>query len=243
MMQNPKTCLNPENADRRGRVFTGGRVDREWIATAYSRGIFPWDMSDEGPVWYCPKFRNVLHPMGMRINRTLKKFLRKCDWRFTMNVSKEEVIRECAAPRPYADDTWIAQDFIDTYPKMDNYVSIEVREQDGTLIGGLYGLAVGGVFCGESQFSRKSNASKAATFALCCLCLESGIGMIDCQLYNDYLESLGCFEIARSEYLNYLEENLPYGRDEEFFAPKEFTLIDVDSYLAMQSEYFSRTDA
>lgn len=195
----------PELADEDGLLAVGGDLSSERLVLAYQNGIFPW-YSDGSPVlWYAPHERFVLFPEKVKISSTMRKLLKTGKFRITFDQAFPEVIRSCAnIPREDQPGTWITGDMQAAYINLFQlgYAhSVEVWEND-LLVGGLYGLHINQVFCGESMFSTGSNASKAA---LIYLCQNKGYSLIDCQVYTSHLESLGAEFISRSRYLDYLK--------------------------------------
>lgn len=197
----------PELADEDGLLAIGGDLSAERLVLAYQNGIFPW-YSDESPVlWYAPHERFVLFPEKVKISSTMSKLLKTGKFRITFDQAFPEVIRCCAnIPREDQPGTWITGDMQDAYINLFQlgYAhSVEVWEND-LLVGGLYGLQINRIFCGESMFSRVSNASKAA---LIYLCQNKDFTLIDCQVYTSHLESLGAEFISRNRYLDYLKDS------------------------------------
>lgn len=197
---------DPALADEDGLLAIGGDLSVERLLLAYSHGIFPW-FSDETPIlWYAPHERFVLFPEKIHISSSMKQLIRKEHFKFTFNQNFEEVINECAAiHRPGQPGTWITADMRAAYTTLHKQGfahSVEVW-QDERLVGGLYGVSINHVFCGESMFSKVSNASK---FALIALCRSANFRMIDCQMHTPHLESLGAEFISRERYLELLAE-------------------------------------
>lgn len=195
----------PELADEDGLLAVGGDLSAERLVLAYQNGIFPW-YSDESPVlWYAPHERFVLFPEKVKISSTMRKLMKTGKFRITFDQAFPEVIRSCAnIPREDQPGTWITGDMQAAYINLFQlgYAhSVEVWEND-LLVGGLYGLHINHVFCGESMFSTVSNASKAALIYLCQI---KDYSLIDCQVYTSHLESLGAEFISRSRYLDYLK--------------------------------------
>ena len=178
----------------------GGDLGVERLVQAYRRGIFPW-YSGDGPIlWWSPDPRAVIVPSELHVSRRLRRRLRRSEFRTTRDAAFDEVLRGCAAPRRGADsDTWITPEmrlaFLDLHAA-GHARSIECW-RDGVLAGGIYGVEVGGVFCGESMFARFPDASKVALAVLCAM----GYALIDCQLPNDHLLRLGARLVPRREYL------------------------------------------
>ena len=198
---------DPELAEPDGLLAIEGDLSTERLLLAYQGGIFPW-YSDETPIlWYSPHERFVLFPDELKISGSMKKLLRKNPFKITINTCFKDIITACSIiEREGQDGSWITNEMKSAYIKLHNegYAhSIEVWQQD-ELIGGMYGVPVGKVFCGESMFSKVSNASKAALIYLC----QSGLyDLLDCQVHTDHLESLGARMISRKDYMAILENN------------------------------------
>ena len=178
------------------------------VKEAYYRGIFPWYNDDSPVLWWSPDPRCVLYPEKFKISDSLQKTLRKPKWRVSCDTDFDEVIRACAAsPRPGQDGTWITDEIIAAYTALHREGlahSVEVRV-DGELVGGLYGVAVGRVFCGESMFFKKPDASKVALAHLVARLKLAGFALIDCQQVTPHLLSLGAEAVARDTFLDVLE--------------------------------------
>jgi len=183
-----------------GLLAAGGSLEPGWLLEAYRRGIFPW-FSDEEPIlWWSPAPRMVLFPEELHVSRSLRKFLRKQPYRISINRDFAGVIHACAEPRPGQPESWINGPMLRAYKRLHalgHAHSWECRDRDDRLVGGLYGVAIGSVFFGESMFSRADNASKAALKALV---EQGGYRMIDCQMYTGHLASLGAREIDRDAF-------------------------------------------
>lgn len=198
----------PELADEDGLLAVGGDLSPARLLLAYHHGIFPW-YSDESPIlWYSPHERFVIFPAKLKISSSMRKVINSGQFKITYNRAFEDVIEACASiPRRGEHGTWINADMKKAYinlHELGHAHSVEVWEKD-ILVGGLYGVRVNNVFCGESMFSKVSNASKAALNFLCGI---SGILMIDCQFHTEHLESLGAEMISRSEYSGFLNKKL-----------------------------------
>jgi leucyl/phenylalanyl-tRNA--protein transferase len=190
-----------------GLLAAGGQLSIKWLLSAYSKGIFPWYCDGEPILWWSPAPRMVLIPGQVHISRSLKKHFRSVDLDIRVNTRFSDVINHCSKPRPSSDGTWIIDDMKDAYISFHQAGwahSIEVF-QDDELIGGLYGVGIDTVFYGESMFSLRPNASKYAFIALSEWAKENKLQLIDCQLHNPYLESLGAELISRSCF----EQQLP----------------------------------
>lgn len=199
---------SPEIASEEGIVAYGYDLTPERLLEAYQNGIFPWYNEEEPVLWWSPNPRFVLFPEKLHISKNIKKLLRKNIYQVTYNQSFEEVIRNCASiPRKDQDGTWIHPEMIATYTQLHQlgYAhSVEVW-YDNQLVGGLYGIKMGNIFCGESMFSRKSNASQVGFITF--LQQHTEIKLVDCQVYSEYLEKLGAEEIPRTQFLEIIRRN------------------------------------
>ncbi|WP_295718275.1 leucyl/phenylalanyl-tRNA--protein transferase [Mucilaginibacter sp.] len=198
----------PDLAEPDGLLAVGGDLSTPRLLLAYQNGIFPWYSDDTPILWYSPHERFVLYPQELKISKSMRQVLQSGKFRVTTNTCFAEVIKACSvAPREGQDGTWITDDMQAAYIKLheDGYAhSVEVWEQN-ELVGGLYGMWVGEVFCGESMFSRVSNASKAA---LIYLCQTNRFKLIDCQVHTSHLESMGARMISREQYIAVLHNSL-----------------------------------
>ena len=192
-----------------GLLAMGGDLSPERIWFAYQNGIFPWFNPEDDILWWCPDPRFVLLPEDLKISKSMKKILREGKFTFTENKCFEEVMKNCqAAERKGQDGTWITDEMIKAYSTLQRYgkaKSIEVWEND-ELVGGLYGVDLGHIFCGESMFAKVSNASKAG-FIYFVEKYKSEYQLIDCQIYTEHLASLGAKEIPKSEFLKILKQS------------------------------------
>lgn len=173
---------------------------------AYQRGIFPWFSPGDPILWWSPDPRAVLWPESLHISRSMKRFHKRSPYRVTMNYAFGQVIEGCASDRE--EGTWITRGVVEAYHRLHELGhahSIEVWRED-ELVGGMYGVAQGTLFCGESMFSRMENASKTALLVFCEEFIGHGGKLIDCQVLNDHTASLGACEIPRRDYLNYLNQ-------------------------------------
>lgn len=189
-------------------VAVGGDFHPQRLINAYSNGLFPWFIDEYNHIhWYSPNKRMILYPNEMKVSKSLKKSIKNKGFIIKTNENFEEVIKNCAqAKRKHEDDTWINDDFIQAYTnlyKLGYAYSIETYLDD-ELVGGLYGVLIDDVFCGESMFAKVSDASKVAFYHLCQQAKENDIRLIDCQVHNDHLASLGAYEIPREEYFKLL---------------------------------------
>ncbi|TFF38458.1 leucyl/phenylalanyl-tRNA--protein transferase [Mucilaginibacter psychrotolerans] len=198
----------PALAEEDGLLAVGGDLSTERLLLAYASGIFPWYSEGEPILWFSPHERFVLFPTELKISKSMRKVLRSSLFSVTTNQCFDDVVAACSTtPREGQDGTWITDDMKAAYSllhKKGYAHSVEVWQQ-GELVGGLYGIKVGRVFCGESMFSRASNASKTA---LIWLCQTGNYELIDCQVYTEHLESMGARMISREEYMGILHKSI-----------------------------------
>ncbi len=194
----------PDLAEDDGLLAVGGDLSSQRLIKAYGLGIFPW-YSEETPIlWYSPHKRFVLFPDKVVVSKTMRKVMKSETFRITQNKAFEDVIACCAsAKRKEQDGTWIIAEMQNAYIKLHKEgVAHSVEVWSGEqLVGGLYGVQSGNVFCGESMFSTQSNASKVA---LIWLCQNTKYSLIDCQFHTEHLESMGAEYISREEYMEIL---------------------------------------
>lgn len=198
---------DPSLAEPDGLLAIGGDLSTGRLLLAYDNGIFPWFSEGDPICWYSPQERCVIYPDEVYVSKSMKKVFRDRLFEITTNSAFEEVIHNCAsAKRTGQPGTWITEEMQNAYIELhkQGYASSVEVWQKGSLVGGLYGVLRGRVFCGESMFSLTSNASKAA---LIHLCRTGGFSLIDCQLPNDHLLSLGAVMIPRAELLAYLQDS------------------------------------
>lgn len=194
-------------ADEEGLLAMGGDLSPGRLLEAYNHGIFPWFDIRQDILWWSPDPRFVLLPSELRISKTVRSLLNKNAFEFTVNKAFREVIRHCKkSPRPGQEGTWITDEMEEAYIKMNELGHAHSAEvwKDGELVGGLYGIRLKRVFCGESMFSLVSNASRYAFVKYVQELQEEGIELIDCQVHTEYLESLGARMIPREEFLSFL---------------------------------------
>ena len=196
-----------EMASAEGILAFGGDLQPQRLILAYRSGIFPWYNEGEPIIWYSPEMRMVLFPEELYISKSMRRLMAKNEFTLSWNKAFEEVIDQCQkSPRKDQLGTWITEDMKQAYIKLHKMgfaKSIEVWRED-ELIGGLYGIDLGHVFCGESMFSKVSNTSKLAFIHLVQELQKKEYKLIDCQVYNEHLESLGAREIPRSEFMGFL---------------------------------------
>ncbi len=195
--------------DMGGLLAIGSNLSTARLLDAYLNGIFPWGTVEGYPLWYSPDPRMVLFPDEFRLTRSLRQTLRGRDYEVRFDSNFPAVIAGCAAtPRPGQDGTWISVEMMEAYIRLHELGwahSVEVYVE-GDLTGGLYGLAIGRMFYGESMFSRRSNVSKIAFAHLVRYLQAHDFGMIDCQMRTEHLVSLGGREIPRTDFLARLHE-------------------------------------
>lgn len=196
-----------------GLLAVGGDLSEARLLLAYRSGIFPWFSEGEPLLWWSPDPRMVLFPNEFHCSRSLARVIRKGAFRVSVDQAFEAVIRACGdTPRPRQDGTWIVPEMVKAYTALHrrgHAHSIECWEGD-ELVGGLYGVALGGAFFGESMFSWRDNASKVAMFALVRAALAWGITLIDCQMSNPHLTRLGAREIPRAQFCPLLYASLEH---------------------------------
>jgi len=194
-----------------GLLAAGGDLSPARLLLAYKSGIFPWFNDDSLLLWWSPNPRMVLFPAKIRISKSMQRIINSNRFRLTRNTEFEAVIRNCAeAKRPKQQGTWITDQMIEAYLQLHKSglaVSYEVWQGDN-LVGGLYGVDQGSVFCGESMFSRVSNASKFAFITMARELAEKDYALIDCQMHTPHLESLGAETIPREEFIKILKANI-----------------------------------
>lgn len=201
----PEQLPDPARAleEPNGLLAAGGSLSPDWLLAAYRRGIFPWFSDGQPILWWSPDPRAVFDPATFRPSRSLRQSLRHRGYETRMDTAFGAVIRACAAPREGASGTWITEDMIDAYEalhRLGHAHSVETWHE-GTLVGGLYGVRVGGLFCGESMFARARDASKVALSRLIDWARDEGIGLVDCQMPTPHLASLGAETLPRDIFL------------------------------------------
>lgn len=197
-----------EKASPEGIVAIGGDLSPERLLLAYRNGIFPWFEDDEPILWWSPPERMVLFPDELKISKSMRNIINRGIFRVTFNTAFREVISNCRSiKRDGQPGTWITPDMVEAYCDLNELgiaKSVEVWQGD-ELVGGLYGVDLGHIFCGESMFSKVSNASKIAFIALTKQLYIANYRLLDCQVYNEHLESLGAREIEREDFLEILK--------------------------------------
>lgn len=189
-----------------GLLAAGGSLTPAWLLQAYSHGIFPWYSDGEPILWWSPDPRLILNPGGVKVSRSLAKVLRSGRFEIRFDTAFASVVSECAGPRRGGGGTWITREIHDAYCRMHElgYAhSVEAWQED-RLVGGLYGIALGRFYFGESMFSRVSDASKVALVHLCRYLETRDFGVIDCQMTTPHLISMGAHEIPRKRFKSLL---------------------------------------
>lgn len=207
----------PYDMAQDGLLAVGGNLTPEWLIHAYSKGIFPWFNNDSGLIrWWYPEKRAVMKPGEMKVSKRLAKILSNSKFEIKADKNFSKVIKLCASTRSMNVGTWITDNMINAYTRLHNLNiahSIEVYEE-GTMIGGLYGVSIGKIFSGESMFHLKSNASKVAFYHLNKYLLENNYDLIDCQFINNHLLSLGAREMDNQDFLRILKNGIK--KDSQF---------------------------
>ncbi|MBX2883891.1 MAG: leucyl/phenylalanyl-tRNA--protein transferase [Granulosicoccus sp.] len=216
-MQFGPTSLEPfpplTAATEDGLLAMGGDLSPERLVLAYQSGIFPWFSPGDPILWWAPDPRCVIYPKKFKPSRSLTKSMRNKGYRFSLDQAFDQVIHHCAGERKNQPGTWITHDMRAAYIELHNLGiahSAEVWLED-TLVGGLYGLALGNVFFGESMFSHRSDASKVAFAHLVQQLLDWEFTLIDCQVTSDHIMSLGAEEIPRTQFMKGLESVNQHG--------------------------------
>lgn len=199
-----------------GLLAAGGVLDSPTLLAAYERGIFPWYEAPQPVLWWSPDPRSVLTLDELHVSRSMRKFMRKSDLSLSADTAFTDVMQGCAANRlsdlPEGQSgTWIDREMLLAYRQLHKEGwahSVEVWATDGSLAGGLYGIAIGGVFFGESMFSRAGNASKLALIALVAMLRKRDYVFIDCQVESEHLNSLGAKNLSRVDFETLLEHTV-----------------------------------
>jgi leucyl/phenylalanyl-tRNA--protein transferase len=197
-----------DEASYDGILAVGGDLSIDRLLLAYNNGIFPWFDADDPILWWSPSERMVIDPNNYKVSKSLRNIINRNIFKVTFNKDFKSVIENCQQiDRKGQDGTWISDDIIESYTKLHELgkaKSVEVW-QNNELVGGLYGIDLGHVFCGESMFSKVPNASKVAFVKLIEYLKENNYKLLDCQVHNDHLEKLGAFEISRESFMKILK--------------------------------------
>ncbi len=211
--QLPEQLVFPpvEMSEPDGLLAIGGDLSPSRLLLAYSQGIFPWFSEGEPLLWWSPDPRSVIFPEELKVSKSMRNVLNRGMFRISFDQAFQEVMTACSEmPRRGQDGTWITEEMVEAYCELHALGfahSVEVW-RDEELVGGLYGLSMGSCFFGESMFSKESNASKAGFITMVRTLQDRGFSLIDCQVHNSHLESLGAREIPREEFLQLLEKGL-----------------------------------
>lgn len=204
---------NPERAltDPNGLLAAGGNLAPATLLDAYRIGIFPWYSAGQPILWWSPDPRTVLYPDDLHVSRSLAKVLRRGQYEIRVDSAFSQVVEACAAPRAAAVGTWITPEMSAAYDRLHELGHAHSIEywRDGRLAGGLYGVAVGGVFCGESMFSAATNASKIVLAHLLHALKNAGFALLDCQLDSPHLANLGARPVPRRDFIKLLQTSAP----------------------------------
>lgn len=215
---------HPELAldDPNGLLAFGGDLSPQRLMTAYSNGIFPWFSEDEPLLWWSPSPRGILLLDDYHTSKSFEKFLRKTSLKVSINTAFDEVIESCADIPRGQDGTWITEEMIEAYKRLHQEGHAHAIEvwQDEELVGGLYGVNVGSVFCGESMFHKATNASKLAFYCLVKLMQQQPFAFIDCQMPTPHLSSLGVMGVSRAHFLEALARAKGQSIDKSYWLPR-----------------------
>jgi leucyl/phenylalanyl-tRNA---protein transferase len=186
-----------------GLLAAGGDLEPERLLAAYKQGIFPWYQEGQPILWWSPDPRAVLWPSGLKVSRSLRRSIRKRRFEFRVDTEFERVVAACAEPRRYGGGTWITAEMATAYARLHELGWAHSFEAwvEGRLVGGLYGVGIGGAFFGESMFTRVTDASKVALVHAVEFLSTRGTQVIDCQVASAHTESLGVVDIPRAEFL------------------------------------------
>lgn len=208
----PFPCVTAALADPNGLLAAGGELSSPRLIDAYRHGIFPWFNPGQPILWWSPDPRMVLFPSELKVSRSLVKVLRNRDYQVRADTGFRAVMQACAEPRPEQNGTWISDEMIAAYCALHEQGFAHSVETwiDGELAGGLYGVALGRMFYGESMFTRAADASKIALVHLTRQLERWQFGIIDCQLYTPHLVSLGARAISRADFMHKLAELVNY---------------------------------
>jgi leucyl/phenylalanyl-tRNA--protein transferase len=215
-----------------GLLAVGGDLAPRRLLAAYRRGIFPWYSEGDPILWWSPDPRMVLVPTELRITRSLAKTLRNAAYEVRFDTAFDDVMRGCAAPRAGQPGTWITAEMRAAYNRLHELGYAHCAETwiEGALAGGLYGVAIGRMFYGESMFTRRRDASKIAFVHLVRHLRAEGFGLIDCQMHTEHLASLGAREVPRKEFSRRVKELVDYARPPgKWASPATWPRDDADA--------------
>ncbi len=199
-----------EEATEEGLVAVGGDLSPQRLVLSYRQGIFPWYSKDQPVLWWSPDPRGIIPLNKLHIGTTLQKFLKRKTYEIKFNTAFENVIRSCAVTHNDSESGWITEEMVLAYKKLHDLGFAHSVEywKNGKLAGGLYGVAIGGLFAGESMFYKEPNASKLALIALVERMKAQGFTLLDCQMVTEATKRFGAIEISRKEYLRLLGKAL-----------------------------------
>lgn len=194
--------------DPDGLLAAGGDLSPQRLLAAYRQGIFPWYSGDQPILWWSPSMRTVFDTQRMHVPRRLARWLRACPWEIRADSAFGEVMRACAAPRAHERGTWITADMLAAYQRLHELGHAHSLEawDDGRLVGGIYGVAIGRMFFGESMFSAATNGSKVSLLALCHLLRQWNFPLLDAQVASPHLFTLGAREMPRADFCAHVAE-------------------------------------
>jgi leucyl/phenylalanyl-tRNA--protein transferase len=217
--------------DPNGLLAAGGDLSPGRLLDGYRHGIFPWFSEGDPILWWSPDPRMVLFPEEFKVSRSLGKTLRNRRYEVRLDSAFGRVVESCAAPRRGEPGTWIGEGMIEAYLELNRLGHAHSVETwiDGDLAGGLYGVALGRVFFGESMFSRVRDASKIALAGLVAHVKADGFGLIDCQMHTRHLETLGAREIPRARFSRLLEDLVHYSRSPGTWSGASFAQVQCPS--------------
>jgi leucyl/phenylalanyl-tRNA--protein transferase len=193
-------------ADPDGLLAAGGDLNPERLLDAYRHGIFPWFSAGDPILWWSPDPRTVFETNRVHVSERLRRWLKKCDWTLRADTAFAEVVLACASPRATQPTTWITPEMLAAYLRLHElgYAhSVEVYD-DEVLVGGIYGVAIGRMFFGESMFSYATNGSKVALNALCRMLASNGFPLLDAQVSSPHLTTMGAIEMPRSRFVDHV---------------------------------------
>ena len=224
--QCPFPDINQALKEPDGLLAAGANLSVPRLLNAYSNGIFPWYSEGEPILWWSPNPRTIFDTQHYNPPKSLCRFVRKSDWQITLNNAFEEVIEACAEPREDSQGTWITDEIIDAYITMHkegHAHSIEVWQNE-KLIGGIYGVSIGKLFCGESMFSKESQASKIALSCLIGYIKQYDFPILDAQIKNPHLTSLGATQINRSDFISTVHQQIKIMPPAEIWQAKNLSM-------------------
>ena len=207
-VQEPFPSVESALAEPDGLLAAGGDLSPQRLLDAYRHGIFPWYSDGEPILWWSPDPRMVFATDAVHVPGRTRRWLRHCDWSIRADGAFADVMRACAAPRARQSGTWITRAMFDAYTELHaagHAHSVEVIDTAGSLVGGIYGVAVGRMFFGESMFSSATNGSKVALIALCRALRDWQFPLLDAQVASAHLTTLGAFEMPRSRFMAHLD--------------------------------------